>query len=68
MYNLLAVSKTKHDTTYYAVVNREYGSTDAIIKAVDKRCFAIYFIETLPSATTQIVDFVRSAEQRGLLI
>lgn len=67
MYRLIAVSKTNHGTTYYAVVNREYGSTDAIIKARDKFCFEIIFIEKIPSAITQIVDFVRSAEERGML-
>ena len=63
---LLAISKSKHGTMYYSVID-EFGCVMAIAKAKDGLCFNITFVETLPTTCKDIIDFVRKQEKVGLL-
>ena len=66
MYKLLAISKTKHGTTYFAVVD-ENAVVEAIIKVNDGWCYDIRFIETSPSENRQVIEFIKEQERKHLL-
>ena len=63
---LLAVSKSKHGTMYYSVID-EFGCVMAIAKAKDGWCFDITFVETSPLSCKDIIDFIKKQEKVGLL-
>ena len=66
MYKLLAISKTRYGTIYFAIVNED-GSTEAVAKCKDGICFAVTFIETTTSTYGSVIDFIRLQERLGLL-
>lgn len=63
---LLAISKTKHGTMYYSIID-EFGCVLAIARAKDGWCFNIVFLESSPTACQQIIAFIKQQEKVGLL-
>ena len=63
---LLAISKSKHGTMYYSVID-EFGCVLAIARAKDGLCFNITFVESSPIACKEIIEFIKKQEKVGLL-
>ena len=63
---LLAISKTKHGTIYYSIID-EFGCVLAIARAKDGWCFNITFVESSPTACKEIIAFIKQQEKVGLL-
>ena len=66
-YRVLAIAKTKHGTTQYAVIDDDYQEVVAIVKVNGGLAFSIKLLEETLTEAKAIIEYIKEMERKHLL-